>query len=97
MREVKAELLFSRHQNAYLHGHGIGNKLQPFSLQAYDKCMEIGKWGVTVLSATGVLYILSRDRVKRMRNCKLLTTFFDMSPELLPHYFKANPHANKPE
>ena len=93
----KAELLFSRHQNAYLRDHGIGRELNPWAAKAYTKFMTTRHWSVPTSWVTDIhhsTYYLGTPK-KRGREKKLVTTLYDMIPELLPQYFKQNPHANK--
>lgn len=97
--DINAELLFSRHQNDYLHDRGIGRKLNPFQAKAYIKAITMARWEVQVSRHVDIqhsTYYLGRPK-KDKTGALLVSSLYDMIPELWPKYFKGNPHANKLE
>lgn len=94
---VKAELLFSRHLNAYLAEQGIGRSLNPMAAKCYIKGLTKGNFELPLTTLHDIhhsTYYLGRPK-KRTGNTRLVSTLYDMIPELLPGFFKENPHANK--
>ena len=97
--DINAELLFSHHQNDYLHDRGIGRRLTPFQAKAYIKAMTMTKWEVHVSRHVDIqhsTYYLGRPK-KDKTGALLVSSLYDMIPELMPKFFKGNPHANKLE
>lgn len=96
-QDLKAELLFNKHQNQYLHDQGIGGKLKPTLANAYERAMIKSKWRVSISSRVDIhhstFYLGNPPRGRDGR--KLVSTLYDMTPELFPQYFKGKPHANK--
>jgi glycosyltransferase involved in cell wall biosynthesis len=97
--DINIELLFTRHQNAYLHDSGIGRRLRPSQAKAYIKAMSVANWDVNLSKHVDIqhsTYYLGRPKKANSR-VHLVSTLHDMTPELIPEYFKSNPHANKLE
>jgi glycosyltransferase involved in cell wall biosynthesis len=95
--EVEAGLLFKRHQNAYLFEQGIGSDLHPVVAMCYIKALAKGNFGLPLTRLHDIhhsTYYLGRPK-KGNSNAKLVSTLYDMIPELHPGYFKGNPHVNK--
>jgi glycosyltransferase involved in cell wall biosynthesis len=95
--ETEAELLFTRHQNAYLAEQGIGRNLHPMAAKYYIKGMIKGNFELPLARLHDIhhsTYYLGRPK-KCTDRIKLVSTLYDMIPELLPDFFKGNPHANK--
>jgi glycosyltransferase involved in cell wall biosynthesis len=94
---IEAQLLFGRHQNAYLHEHGIGGELSSIAAKLYVKAMTKSNFSIALSGHVGIhhsTYYLGLPKKVRAKT-KLVSTLYDMIPELHPHYFKSNPHANK--
>ena len=97
--DIKIELLFSRHQNEYLHDRGVGRRLNTFQAKAYIKAMTMAKLRVQLSKHVDIqhsTYYLGKPK-KGKTKALLVSTLYDMIPELMPQYFKSNPHANKLE
>jgi len=97
--DLKIKLLFSRHQNEYLHDRGISCRLNTFQAKAYIKAMAMAKLGVKLSKYVDIqhsTYYLGKPKKAKTR-ALLVSTLYDMIPELMPQYFKSNPHANKLE
>ena len=97
--DINAELLFSHHQNTYLHDRGIGRRLKPFQAKVYIKALTVAKLSVQLSKNVDIqhsTYYLGKPQ-KVKTTAFLVSTLFDMIPELMPKYFKGNPHANKLE
>lgn len=95
--DVEAGLLFKRHQNAYLEEQGIGKNLHPLASRLYIKALTKSNPGLPLTRLHDIhhsTFYLGRPK-KGAGNIKLVSTLYDMIPELLPSFFKANPHANK--
>ena len=95
--ECEAELLFKRHQNAYLAEQGIGINLHPMAAKWYIKGLTKGNLELPLAKLHDIhhsTYYLGRPK-KRTNNIKLVSTLYDMIPELLPSFFQGNPHVNK--
>jgi glycosyltransferase involved in cell wall biosynthesis len=95
--EVEAELLFRRHQNAYLAEQGIGINLHPVAAKCYIKALSKGNFELPLAKVHDIhhsTYYLGRPK-KRTENIRLVSTLHDMIPELLPDFFKEYPHVNK--
>jgi glycosyltransferase involved in cell wall biosynthesis len=95
--EVEAELLFARHRNAYLIEQGIGKKIHLIAAKSYIKALAKGNFGLPLGKHLDIHHSTYYLGVPKGGNCnaKLASTLFDMIPELLPGFFKENPHANK--
>jgi glycosyltransferase involved in cell wall biosynthesis len=94
---IEADLLFNKHQNTYLSEHGIGQKLNPIVAKLYIKALARGNLNLSVGKHKGIhhaTYYLGRPQ-RVNKEAKLVSTLYDMTPELYPHYFKGNPHYNK--
>jgi glycosyltransferase involved in cell wall biosynthesis len=94
---IEAELLFSRHQNSYLHAHSAGQALSPIAAKIYAKAMTKSNLGIALTSHADIhhsTYYLGFPK-KAKGETKLVSTLHDMVPELFPDYFKSNPHINK--
>jgi glycosyltransferase involved in cell wall biosynthesis len=94
---VEAELLFKWHQNAYLAEQGIGINLHPIAAKYYIKGLTKGNFELPLAKLHDIhhsTYYLGRPK-KCTNNIRLVSTLYDMIPELLPGFFKGNPHANK--
>lgn len=97
--DINIELLFSHHRNAYLLDHGIGHRLNSFQAKAYIKVMTSTKWNVKISKYVDIqhsTYYLGRPKKEEGKSL-LVSTLYDMTPELMPEYFRSNPHANKIE
>jgi glycosyltransferase involved in cell wall biosynthesis len=97
--EVEAELLFKWHQNDYLGEQGIGEMLPPLAAQCYTKALMIGNFALPLTRKHDIhhaTYYLGKPK-QSDGSAKLVSTLYDMSPELFPGLFKGNPHANKLE
>jgi len=95
--EVEAELLFRRHQNAYLAEEGIGINMHPIAAKCYIKTLSKGNFELPLSKLHDIhhsTYYLGRPK-KGANNTILVSTLYDMIPELLPDFFNGNPHANK--
>ena len=95
--DIKAKLLFSRHQNAYLGGQGIGANITPLAAKFYIKAMRMWNCPMPISKATDIYhstYYLGVPKKSEGKG-KLVSSLYDMIPELLPKYFTKNPHANK--
>jgi glycosyltransferase involved in cell wall biosynthesis len=95
--EVEAELLFRRHQNAYLAERGIGINLHPMAAKCYIKALSKGNFELPLAKLHDIhhsTYYLGRPK-KSTSNIRLVSTLYDMIPELLPGFFNGNPHSNK--
>jgi glycosyltransferase involved in cell wall biosynthesis len=95
--DVEAELLFKRHQNAYLADAGVGQKLHSLAAKAYIKALTKSNCLLPLARRQDIhhaTYYLGKPKKSR-RNVKLVTTLFDMIPELFPSFFKGEAHANK--
>jgi glycosyltransferase involved in cell wall biosynthesis len=95
--DIEAELLFRRHQNAYLAQQGIGANLHPMAAKCYIKGLTNGNFKLPLTKLHDIhhsTYYLGRPK-KCTKNTKLVSTLYDMIPELLPSFFKGNPHVNK--
>jgi glycosyltransferase involved in cell wall biosynthesis len=96
---IEADLLFRRHQNAYLGEQGIGMRLHPFAAKCYMKAMVNYKLHIPISSSEDIhhsTYYLGLPQ-KTDGHTKLVSTLYDMTPELFPQFFKINPHFNKLE
>ena len=94
---VEAELLFSRHLNAYLAEQGIGSNLHPMAAKCYIKGLAKGNFVLPLAKQHHIhhsTYYLGRPN-KSTSSARLVSTLHDMIPELLPDFFKGNTHANK--
>jgi glycosyltransferase involved in cell wall biosynthesis len=94
---INPELLFRHHQNEYLAEHGIGSKLNPLATKSYTHALKICSWRVPLSKYLDIYhstYYLGIPK-KISGKGKLVSTLYDMIPELLPKYFSVNPHANK--
>ena len=94
---IEAQLLFGRHQNAYLHEHGIGEELSSIATRLYIKAMAKSNLGIALGGNVDIhhsTYYLGIPK-KISAKTKHVSTLYDMIPELHPRYFKGNPHANK--
>jgi glycosyltransferase involved in cell wall biosynthesis len=94
---VEAQILFSKHQNEYLLEQGKGEKLSSFAAKAYVKFLEKSNLSIPISSRVDIhhsTFYLGRPR-RGGRGGRLVSTLYDMIPELLPNYFKVNPHVNK--
>ena len=97
--KIDAELLFNHHQNAYLEDGGVGKTMHPLAATFYTHAMLKGNFRVPLAKNQDIhhsTYYLGRPQ-KRNQSLKLVSTLYDMIPELLPKFFKKNPHANKLE
>lgn len=97
--EIETELLFNRHRNAYLGEHGIGDSLHPLAAKCYIKAMTKGNFGVPLAKTKDIhhsTYYLGRPQ-KIDGHARLVSTLYDMIPELFPKFWDRNPHANKLE
>ena len=95
--DIDVELLFSHHQNAYLHDRGIGRRLKPFQAKTYIKAMSMVNWDIPLSKNVDIqhsTYYLGSPK-KGKTSALLVSTLYDMIPELMPKHFKGNPHANK--
>jgi len=97
--EIDAELLFRRHRNAYLEKEDIGKGLHPLVAEFYIKALQRGGVRVPLAKHKSIhhsTYYLGLPK-KSDGNTRLVSTLYDMIPELFPQFFKCNPHANKLE
>jgi len=95
--DIAVELLFSHHRNAYLHDRGVGQRLKAFQAKTYIKAMPMVNWGIQLSKNVEIqhsTYYFGSPK-KGKTNTLLASTLYDMIPELMPKYFKGNPHANK--
>jgi glycosyltransferase involved in cell wall biosynthesis len=95
--EVEAELLFSWHQNAYLHEKGIGKNLHPFAAKCYIKAVANANPSLPLTRHHDIhhsTYYLGKPE-KNNSNTRLVSTLYDMIPELLPSFFRGNQSSNK--
>lgn len=95
--EIEAELLFRRHRNAYLAEQGIGINLHPIAVKCYIKGLTKGNFELPLARHHDIhhsTFYLGRPK-KPTSNIRLVSTLYDMIPEMLPGFFKENPHANK--
>lgn len=95
--EVEAGLLFKRHQNAYLSEQGIGNYLHPIAAKCYISALGKVKFGLPLTRLHDIhhsTYYLGKPK-KGNSSVKLVSTLYDMIPELHPAFFKGKPHVNK--
>lgn len=95
--EIDAELLFRNHQNEYLGRAGVGTTMHPLTAKCYAKAMLKGNFRVPIAKAKDIHHSTYYFGVPQKRNysAKLVSTLYDMIPELLPQFFGANPHVNK--
>ncbi len=96
-QEVEAELLFIHHQNAYLGLHDIGKALHPIAAKYYIKLLTKGSFRLPLAREKEIhhsTYYLGIPK-KINSNTKLVSTLYDMIPELMPSFFHKNPHVNK--
>lgn len=96
---IEADLLFNRHQNAYLEWHGIGKVLHPLAAKCYIKAMTKGNFRVPLAKGKDIhhsTYYLGLPQ-KNDAHVRLVSTLYDMIPEQFPQFFKGNPHVNKVE
>ena len=95
--EIDATLLFNYHQNAYLEQEGIGNQMHSIAARFYTKAMLNSNLNLPIAETQDIhhsTYYLGVPR-KKNQSAKLVSTLYDMIPELLPNFFTRNPHANK--
>jgi len=96
-RQTNPIFLFKHHQNAYLAEAGIGKSMHPLAAKCYTKAMLKGNFHVPLAKKEDIYhstYYLGRP-LKKNQSTKLVSTLHDMIPEMLPQYFRSNPHANK--
>lgn len=94
---VDVGLLFSHHRNAYLQQRCIGKCLHPLAAKYYLKAMLKGNFNVRLAKNKDIhhsTYYLGQPK-KIDGDAKLVSTLYDMIPELMPKFFKRYPHANK--
>ena len=97
-QDTDVTLLFNRHKNAYLREYGFGKKLSKNRAEAYIKAMKVSRWGIQESDNIDIqhsTYYLGCP--KKCKKALLVSTLYDMTPELMPEYFKGNPHENKIE
>lgn len=95
--DINVELLFNHHQNAYLHDRSIGRRLKPFQAKTHIIAMSKVNWGLQSSNHVDIhhsTYYLGSPK-KGKTSALLVSTLYDMIPELMPKYFKGHPHANK--
>lgn len=94
---IEAKFLFSHHQNAYLLQEEIGRKLSPLQAKVYVHAMIRCKLNSLISSRVDIqhsTFYFGKPK-KPKGSARLISTLYDMIPELWPRYFKTNPHANK--
>lgn len=97
--EVNTQLMFSSHQNAYLEENHIGKIMHPLMAKIYMRAMLKGNFRIPIdekIDIHHATYYLGRP-TRKNNNTKLVSTLYDMVPEILPDLFRYNPHANKME
>jgi glycosyltransferase involved in cell wall biosynthesis len=95
--DMEPRLMFKHHQNAYLLQQGIGSRIGTLQAKFYEKVMNKGQLRVPISGGVDIqhsTYYLGRPKMGKSR-ARLVSTLYDMIPELLPQYVKGNPHANK--
>lgn len=96
---IDAELLFRYHQNSYLMENGIGVELHPLAAKSYLKALSTVGFHMALSKKHDIhhsTYYLGRPQNINGK-AKLVSTLYDMTPELFPKFFNRNPHANKLE
>lgn len=95
--EINVKLLFRHHQNAYLEQAGIGATLHPLAAKWYARAMSRGNFRVPLANKHDIhhsTYYLGIP-YKRNQTTKLISTLYDMIPELFPQFFKSKHRSNK--
>jgi glycosyltransferase involved in cell wall biosynthesis len=95
--EIEARLLFNQHNNEYLADRLIGTKMSSAVARSYIIAMCALNPRIKISGSVDIhhsTYYLGSP-VKSSKHSMLVSSLYDMIPELYPFYFRKNYHFNK--